>query len=77
MSRLSFAPGLVAALTVAFSAAVSAASAAPNTPDAKPGETAPDGKFEPFKAEAVTSTSTVTIGGQVISYQAVAGTLIV
>ncbi len=77
MSRLSFASGLVAALAVAFSAAVIAASAAPNTPDAKSGDTAPDGKFEPFKAEAVTSTSTVTIGGQVISYQAIAGTLIV
>ena len=77
MSRLSFASGLVAALAVAFSAAVIAASAAPNTPDAKSGDAAPDGKFEPFKAEAVTSTSTVTIGGQVISYQAIAGTLIV
>jgi len=77
MSRLSFASGLVAALAVAFSAAVIAATAAPNAPDAKSGDAAPDGKFEPFKAEAVTSTSTVTIGGQVISYQAIAGTLIV
>ncbi|HMD28526.1 MAG TPA: hypothetical protein VKH13_08155 [Steroidobacteraceae bacterium] len=77
MGRLSFASGLVAALAVAISAAVIAASAAPNAPDAKSGDAAPDGKFEPFKAEAVTSTSTVTIGGQVISYQAIAGTLIV
>jgi carboxypeptidase C (cathepsin A) len=77
MSRLRFPSGLVAALAVAFSAAVIAASAAPNPPDAKSGDTAADGKFEPFKAEAVTSTSTVTIGGQVISYQAIAGTLIV
>ena len=37
----------------------------------------PDGKFEPFKPEAVTSTGTVTIGGQAIAYQAVAGTFIV
>ena len=77
MSRLSFASGLVAALAVAFSAAVIAAAAAPNPPDAKSGDAAPEGRFEPFKAEAVTSTSTVTIGGQVISYQAIAGTLIV
>ncbi|MGC1522588.1 MAG: hypothetical protein WA803_13680, partial [Steroidobacteraceae bacterium] len=35
------------------------------------------GKFEPFKPESIASTGTVTIGGQAISYQAVAGTLIV
>src|SRR5271169_3174518 len=78
MSRLRFEAGLLAALAVAFSAAVLGASGAPNPPDAKPaGEGAPDGKFEPFKAEAVTSTGTVTIGGQAISYQAIAGTLVV
>jgi carboxypeptidase C (cathepsin A) len=78
MSRLRFEAGIAAALAVAFSAALIAASAAPNTPDAKPaGDAAPDGKFEPFKPEAVTSTGTVTIGGQAIAYQAVAGTLIV
>ena len=38
----------------------------------------PDGhKFEPFKAEAVTSNGSVTIGGHAITYQAIAGTLIV
>jgi len=52
--------------------------AAPAAPEAKPaGDAAPEGKFEPFKPESVTSTGTVTIGGQAISYQAVAGTLIV
>ncbi len=35
------------------------------------------GKFEPFKAESTTSTGTVSIGGQAIAYQAIAGTLIV
>src|ERR1700733_11477275 len=35
------------------------------------------GKFEPFKSESKTSTGSVTIGGQTIAYQAVAGTLIV
>jgi carboxypeptidase C (cathepsin A) len=33
--------------------------------------------FEPFKAESVTSTGSVTISGRAIAYQAVAGTLIV
>jgi carboxypeptidase C (cathepsin A) len=54
-------------------------------PPPNPGDPAPGGdpekavshKFEPFKAEAVTSTGSVTIGGQVIPYQAIAGTLIV
>jgi carboxypeptidase C (cathepsin A) len=35
------------------------------------------GKFEPFKSESKTSTGSVTVGGQTIAYQAVAGTLIV
>ena len=38
----------------------------------------PDGrKFEPFKAEAVTTSGSVTIGGHALTYQAIAGTLIV
>jgi len=36
-----------------------------------------DGRFEPFKAESVTSSGSVTIGGRAIAYQAIAGTLIV
>src|SRR5271163_1115946 len=75
MSRIKFAAGLVAGLALAFSLSLIAAPAAP---EAKPaGDAAPEGKFEPFKPESVTSTGTVTIGGQAISYQAVAGTLIV
>jgi carboxypeptidase C (cathepsin A) len=35
------------------------------------------GRFEPFRPESKTSSGTVTVGGQAISYQAVAGTLIV
>ncbi len=78
MSRLRFEAARAAALALAFSVAAAAAAAAPNAPDSKPaGEPAPEGKFEPFKPEAVTSTGTVTIGGQSISYQAVAGTFIV
>jgi carboxypeptidase C (cathepsin A) len=37
----------------------------------------PGSKFEPFKAESKTSSGTVTVGGQAISYLAIAGTLIV
>jgi carboxypeptidase C (cathepsin A) len=37
----------------------------------------PSGKFEPFKSESKTSNGTVTVGGQAIAYQAIAGTLIV
>jgi carboxypeptidase C (cathepsin A) len=37
----------------------------------------PGGKFEPFKSESKTSNGAVTVGGQSIAYQAVAGTLIV
>jgi len=33
--------------------------------------------FEPFKSESVTSNGSVTIGGKAITYQAIAGTLIV
>jgi len=34
-------------------------------------------QFEPFKAESKISTGSVTVGGQAIAYQAVAGTLII
>ena len=44
--------------------------------EAEPGKT--DGHhFEPFKAESVTTSGSVTIGGRAINYQAIAGTLIV
>ena len=45
--------------------------------DAAPAPGDAKGKFEPFKPEARTSTGTVNVGGQSISYQAIAGTLIV
>ena len=52
--------------------------------DPKPAATPAEGDspkaeagFEPFKPEAVMSTGSVTIGGRTISYQAVAGTLVV
>jgi carboxypeptidase C (cathepsin A) len=57
-----------------------AAPAAPNPPEKKPdsdSEKSEGGKFQPFKPESATSNGTVTIGGQSIAYQAIAGTLIV
>jgi len=45
-------------------------------PEAEPPK-AEGHKFEPFKPEAVESNGSVTVGGHAISYQAIAGTLIV
>jgi carboxypeptidase C (cathepsin A) len=79
MSQLHSRASLAAACAFTFSAALAAATA-PDTPDKKQDTDTekPDGaKFQPFKPEAKTSTGTVTISGQAISYQAIAGTLIV
>ncbi len=75
--------GLVAWLALFAGAAGSA-----NAPLASPAPSAessaavePDkadaGRFQPFHAEARTSTGSVVVGGQAIAYQAVAGTLVV
>jgi carboxypeptidase C (cathepsin A) len=76
---------LFAAVSVGvFGAAASKAAdaAAPNPqskqegPADKPDK--PEGRhFEPFKPESVTSTGSVTVDGQTIAYQAVAGTLVI
>jgi carboxypeptidase C (cathepsin A) len=71
---------LVMALVLISSAPLAAAPGTASTPDSKPdGDSEkPDGrKFEPFKPEATTSTGTVTVDGQSISYQSIAGTFIV
>src|SRR5450631_1487013 len=79
MSRFRFLTWAAAALLMAASASSVAAPGAQNSPDKKPDDSdKPDGgKFEPFKPESTVSTGTVTIGGQAISYQALAGTFIV
>src|SRR5882757_1762735 len=54
--------------------------AATGTADKKPDgddEKAEGGKFQPFKSESKVSSGSVTVGGQSISYQAIAGSLIV
>ncbi len=69
---------LLAALVVGAALAAPPEGAAPQ--DRKP-EGAPEKpesrKFEPFKAEAVTTSGSVTVGGHGIAYEAIAGTLIV
>ena len=60
---------------------VLAAPAAPSDNPDRPRESGPEkpdsGRFQPFKPESQQSTGVVTVAGQAISYQAVAGTLIV
>jgi carboxypeptidase C (cathepsin A) len=71
MSRFEVGFGLVATLAIFFSGPLVAA-------DTDADKEKPDShKFEPFKPEAVTSNGSVTIDGHAISYQAIAGTLIV
>jgi len=78
MSRFNFGACVGLALALALPAYLAAAPAAPS-PDKKDGESekADAGKFQPFKPESVSSNGTVTVGGQAISYQAIAGTLVV
>src|ERR1700674_1556319 len=80
MSQFGFGACLVAALALTSAATLVAAANAPNAQSEKPDsdrEKPDERKFEPFRPEAVTSAGTVTIGGQAISYQAIAGTFIV
>ena len=75
-------PGACLALLVALcSCAGWAAAADESPPPERKGQGEPDKaashKFEPFKAESVSSSGSVTIGGKAITYQAIAGTLIV
>ena len=77
MSRQKFTSGVLLALGIA--ACVALAAAAEPQQERKEGEPekAEGHKFEPFKPEAVTSNGSVTIGGRALSYQAIAGTLVV
>jgi carboxypeptidase C (cathepsin A) len=73
------------AAALAACACLSSAWAAPKDKDAdpqnKPADAAPDkadsGRFEPFKSESATGSGTVSVGGQAVAYQSIAGTLIV
>jgi carboxypeptidase C (cathepsin A) len=80
MNRFKLGAALSAALALALPALLVAAPSAPNPPEKKTdndSEKSDGGKFQPFKPESVSSNGSVTVGGQSISYQAVAGTLVV
>lgn len=69
---------LMAVLTLSLGAALAVPpSSAPENNSESDAEKPQGGRFEPFKPEAKVTNGTVTIGGQSISYQAIAGTLIV
>jgi carboxypeptidase C (cathepsin A) len=57
-------------------AAAAASKPAPETPESA-GKPDSDHELEPFKPESVSSSGTVSIDGHAISYQAIAGTLVV
>jgi carboxypeptidase C (cathepsin A) len=67
----------LAALVIGAPAVIAQSAAAPPEQKPEPAAEKADAKFEPFKPESKSSSGSVTIGGQVISYQSVAGTLIV
>ncbi len=80
MNRFKFGACVGMTLALALPAFLAAAPAAPSPADKKAdgdSEKSESGKFEPFQSESVTSNGTVTVRGQSIAYQAIAGTLIV
>jgi len=80
MNRFKLGATISAALALALPALLAAAPA-PNPPEKKAEgdqeKSTGGGTFQPFRAESVTTNGNVTIGGQSIAYQAVAGTLII
>jgi carboxypeptidase C (cathepsin A) len=80
MNRLGLGTGLTAIFALISSGLLAAAPGAPSPPDKKADADTekPDShRFEPFKPEAVSSNGSVTIDGHPITYQAIAGTLVV
>src|ERR1700689_3893927 len=80
MTRFKSAACLIATLILTLPAALAAPPDSPDTAGKKQDndmDKADGKKFEPFKPEEKISAGTVTIGGQALSYQAIAGTLIV
>jgi len=78
MDMLKIRACLMAVLTLSLGVALAAPpSSAPESNSESDAEKPQGGRFEPFKPEAKVTNGTVTIGGQSISYQAIAGTLIV
>ncbi len=80
MTRSNARACLAVLITLGTGAAALAATGTPSSPEHQ-SEAGADGTaahhFEPFKPESVTSRGTLTLGGRALTYQAVAGTLIV
>src|SRR4051812_7317821 len=68
---------VLGACLIALSSASWVAAAPPPPAPPGPGDKPEPHRFEPFKPESVTSNSSVTIEGKPISYQAIAGTLVI
>jgi len=80
MNRSKLRPSVALLIVLTSCVAWAATPETPKGPDDRraDGEPKSEGhRFEPFKPEAVSSNSNVTIGGHAIAYQAIAGTLIV
>jgi len=79
MTRVELKAVITIAVAWMLATPLMAAQAAPNPPDtsAPVAEKAEGHPFEPFKPESVASSGTVTVDGHAISYQAIAGTLVV
>jgi len=78
--NLGFCAALALVAASASAAAIAATTDSTKSTDRKADAAADksdDTPFEPFKADAVTSSGSVTVGGRSIGYQAIAGTLIV
>src|SRR5215472_17981799 len=77
MSRSNCTACLAVLVTFLGGSALGATPDVPKAPEHKTDTEADGHRFEPFKPESVTTNGSVTIGGRAITYQAIAGTLIV
>ena len=80
MSHFKFGTCVATALALTLSASLAATPGSPDTQGTKQDsdiEKADGRQFEPFRPEEKISTGTVTVDGKAISYQAIAGTLVV
>jgi len=68
---------VLGACLIAVSSAPFVMAAPPPAAAAPPGEKPEPHRFEPFKSEATSSNGSVSIDGKTVSYQAIAGTLVI
>src|SRR3569833_3850948 len=68
---------VLGACLIAVSSAPCVKAAPPPAAAAPPGEKPEPHRFEPVKSEATSSNGSVSIDGKTVSYQAIAGTLVI